>query len=99
MLGDVVLVLPHRDLTRDQEAHLETICKGICSVLESLIGLVSKYQELGSEDNKPGALNIPKRARNAWKRLKWEPDDVAVLRTRIVSNVTLLNAFNGSIAR
>ena len=99
MIGDVDLVLPHRDLTRDQEAHLETICKGICSVLESLIGLVSKYQELGSEDNKPGALNIPKRARNAWKRLKWEPDDVAVLRTRIVSNVTLLNAFNGSIAR
>lgn len=37
--------------------------------------------------------------RRAWKRLKWEPEDVRELRNRISSNVILLNAFNGQFAR
>jgi Cdc6-like AAA superfamily ATPase len=35
----------------------------------------------------------------AWKRLIWEPDEIRELRSRTTSNVTLLNAFNGRLAR
>ena len=35
----------------------------------------------------------------AWKRLTWEPDDIHELRSRITSNVTLLNSFSERFAR
>jgi Cdc6-like AAA superfamily ATPase len=34
-----------------------------------------------------------------WKRFKWEPEDIKELRSRINSNVTLLNAFNSQLTR
>ncbi|EAW23743.1 ankyrin repeat domain-containing protein [Aspergillus fischeri NRRL 181] len=37
--------------------------------------------------------------RRVWKRLKWEPDDVRDLRSRLCSNIGLLNAINVRINR
>ena len=37
--------------------------------------------------------------KKVWKRLKWEPEDIRELRSRINSNITLLNAFNGRLTR
>lgn len=37
--------------------------------------------------------------KRAWKRLKWEPEEIKELRNRISSNITLLNAFNGQLNR
>jgi hypothetical protein len=37
--------------------------------------------------------------KRVWKRLKWEPDDIRDLRSRIVANVALLNMFQGKLAR
>jgi len=34
-----------------------------------------------------------------WKRLKWEPEDIKELRSRIGTNIGLLNAFNGRLTR
>jgi Cdc6-like AAA superfamily ATPase len=34
-----------------------------------------------------------------WKRLKWEPEDIKELRSRISTNITLLNAFNSQLTR
>jgi hypothetical protein len=34
-----------------------------------------------------------------WKRLKWEPEDIRELRSRISSNITFLNAFNSQLTR
>ena len=34
-----------------------------------------------------------------FKRIKWEPEDIKELRSRIVANVTLLNAFHGRLTR
>lgn len=34
-----------------------------------------------------------------WKRLKWEPSKIHELRQRIISNIALLDAFNGRITR
>jgi len=37
--------------------------------------------------------------RRTWKRLTWEPQDIQELRSRIGSNIALLNAFNGRLTR
>ena len=42
---------------------------------------------------------IRDKSRRAWKRLKWEPDDIQELRSRVALNVGYLNAFNGSLIR
>lgn len=34
-----------------------------------------------------------------WKRLNWKPEDIDELRSRINTNVTFLNAFNGRLTR
>ncbi|CAG8122905.1 unnamed protein product [Penicillium olsonii] len=38
-------------------------------------------------------------AKRVWKRLKWEPTEIQELRSRINSNVILLNSFNGRLVR
>jgi len=40
-----------------------------------------------------------KRVKRIWRRLKWEPEDIRELRSRISSNITLLNAFNNQLTR
>jgi Cdc6-like AAA superfamily ATPase len=55
---------------------------------------LDKYGELQSKPTSAG-----KKVRRAWKRLKWEPEDICELRNRISSNVILLNTFNGRWAR
>jgi Cdc6-like AAA superfamily ATPase len=40
-----------------------------------------------------------RKARKVWKRLKFEPEDIKELRSRIVANITLLNAFNDRLTR
>jgi hypothetical protein len=34
-----------------------------------------------------------------WKRLKWDPEDINELRSRISTNIGFLNAFNGRLIR
>jgi hypothetical protein len=55
---------------------------------------LDKYDEL-----KPGHGSVGKRVKRVWKRLKWEPEDIKELRSRIIANVTLLNAFQGRLSR
>lgn len=55
---------------------------------------LDKYRELNS-----GPEGVSKRMKRAWKRLKWEPGDIKELRSRISSNIILLNAFNGQLTR
>jgi len=38
-------------------------------------------------------------SRRVWKRVKWEPADVQELRSRVTLNISLLNAFKGSLIR
>lgn len=37
--------------------------------------------------------------KRVWKRLKWEPEDIKELRSRIIAHITLLNAFNSRLTR
>jgi hypothetical protein len=43
--------------------------------------------------------SVGKKVKRVWKRFKWEPEDIKELRSRINSNVALLNAFNGQLTR
>jgi len=43
--------------------------------------------------------SIGKTAKRAWKRLTWEPDNICELRSRITSNITLLNSFSEQCTR
>jgi len=43
--------------------------------------------------------SVGKKVKRVWKRFRWEPEDIKELRSRINSNVALLNAFNGQLTR
>jgi hypothetical protein len=81
-------------LTSQQQTELHDTAEGCRNVLETLNEILGKYQEL---DSNPKTFSG--KARRVWKRLKWEPEDIKELRSRISSNITLLNAFNGRLTR
>jgi DNA replication protein DnaC len=72
-----------------QRSQLEDIAKSCQNLFEEIKDLVSRYCDI----NKSHGI------RRTWKRLKWEPDDARDLRTRLTSNISTLNAFNGRITR
>jgi hypothetical protein len=55
---------------------------------------IDKYKELGTDSGRIG-----QKVKRAWKRLKWEPEDIKELRGRINTNVTLLNVFNSRLVK
>jgi len=55
---------------------------------------LDKYDELASRGG-----NLGQQVKRAWKKLKWEPEDIRELRDRVASNVALLNTFLGRISR
>jgi hypothetical protein len=73
---------------------LKDITASCRNVLEELEKVLDKYSELDSKPN-----NVGKKVMRAWKRLKFEPEDISELRSRISSNVILLNTFNGRLVR
>jgi hypothetical protein len=97
ILEDVKVVLSKRDLTSEQRKDLVDIFVGCCDVLNTLDKLLDKYQELGSDPKVCDPHNLSFKVRRGWKRLKWEPEDVKELRSRITSNISLLNVFNGQL--
>jgi hypothetical protein len=73
---------------------LEVIDKGCRNVLDELERILDKYSELGSE-----YASVGKRIKRGWKRLNWKPEDIDELRSRVITNITLLNAFNGRLTQ
>ena len=73
---------------------MEDIDKGCRNVLDDLQRILDKNTELSSESRSVG-----KRIQRVWKRLKWDPEDINKLRSRISTNIGFLNAFNGLLTR
>ena len=73
---------------------MEDIDKGCQNSLIELERILDKYVELGYETG-----GVGKRVKRTWKRLKWEPEDIKELRSRITANIGLLNAFTGRLTR
>jgi hypothetical protein len=94
VLRDTGKLLPKRELTRQQETELSGISERCCNILEELDKTLDRYQELDSRSNSFGG-----KSRRVWKRLTWDPKDIDGFRSRITSNVLLLNTFLGQLAR
>ena len=94
VLQDAEIAISAPDLDAQHKTELREIADGCLNVLQKLEQTLDKYSELQSDSGR-----IENRVKRAWKRLKWEPEDIEELRSRIVANVTLLNAFQGQMAR
>ena len=99
ILDDVEIVLPQRDLTDDQDKMLRDVAEGCHNVLSALKQQLEKYQELGPDPKSWDSKNLRFKVQRGWKRLKWDAKDVEEFRSRIVSNISLLNAFYGRLTR
>jgi hypothetical protein len=69
------------------------------NVLNTLDKALEKYQELGPDPKGCDPRGFRFKVRRGWKRLRLEPEDINELRVRIISNISLLDAFNGQLTR
>ncbi|KAJ5964750.1 uncharacterized protein N7479_004626 [Penicillium vulpinum] len=94
VLQDVEIDISAKELSSQQQADLRKLSTSCHEVLVDISKTIEDYTELSS--TKDGKRNMAKRA---WKRLKWEPNDIQELRLRIGTNIALLTAFNGQIIK
>jgi hypothetical protein len=81
--------LTEHELDDQQKTDLLQIADSCRNILDDLYKTLDKYSEL---EARPKGIN--KKVKRAWKRLTWEPDDIRELRSRVTSNITLLNSFS-----
>ncbi|KAJ6101899.1 hypothetical protein N7486_004326, partial [Penicillium sp. IBT 16267x] len=79
----------NKSLSTQQRSQLEDVAKSCRDLFADIKKMVSRYCDV----NKSHGI------RKTWKRLTWEPEDARDLRTRLISNISTLNAFNGRIIR
>ncbi|KAI9727372.1 MAG: hypothetical protein M1834_008443 [Cirrosporium novae-zelandiae] len=91
ILENAVEARSRQALTDQQKEKLHTITIGCCSVLTDL------YKKLNGLRNIQDPKTLSDKSQAVWKRLKWDSKGVKDLRSRIISNITLLSAFNGSL--
>jgi chaperonin cofactor prefoldin len=94
VLEDADVAASDLELTSTQRERLDEILRGCNDVLEEIKKIQDGASELGSTG---GSLNV--RAKRQWKRLTWKPEDIAELRDRLTSNVTLLDTFRNTLSR
>ena len=94
VLQDINDILPARDLTSHQQTALGNIVRHCKSVLDDLNEIVIKFKELD-----PITKSLGRKPRRIWKRFKWDQKDITELRSRISSNILLLNTFIGHVSR
>jgi hypothetical protein len=95
VLRDIERVLSQQVLTDWQKKALASVLEECHNVLIALSKVVDENYYL----NLSNVHGFRDKSRRVWKRLKWEPDDIQELRSRVALNVGLLNAFNGSLIR
>lgn len=95
VLRDIESVLSQQALTNWQKKALVSLLEECHNVLTALGKVVDENYCLKQSN----ANSFHNKSQRVWKRLKWEPDDIQELRSRVIFNVALLNAFNGSLIR
>ena len=73
-----------RPLSQDRKERLVVIKEGCDKVLQDLQSLVTKYESLGTQ------------SKRTWDRMKWGNEDIAEIRARLTSNITILTAYISS---
>jgi hypothetical protein len=95
VLRDIERVQCQQELTDWQKKALLPVLEECHNVLIALGKVVNENYCL-----KPSNVHgFRDKSRRVWKRLTWEPVDIQELRSRVALNVSLLNAFNGSLIR
>lgn len=74
-------------LSQSRCARLTILIDGCRDVLVELEELLNSYESLGTQQQR------------TWERMKWGLEDLADVRSRIISNTTLLTAFTCSLAK
>ena len=95
VLRDIESVQSQQELTDWQKDALVPVLKECHNVLLALGKVVDENHCLKPSNSH----SLRDKSRRVWKRVIWEPDDVQELRSRVTLNVSLLNAFNGSLIR
>ena len=80
-------LLSQQQLTTDEKAKLITCRQGCEDVLKDLDGLLVKYQNLGTK------------AQRAFDRAGFGMQDMVGIRLRLISNVSILDAFNNTCVK
>ncbi|OBU00635.1 hypothetical protein VE01_01248 [Pseudogymnoascus verrucosus] len=73
-------------LSPSRDARLTILIDGCKEVLTELESLLNNYESLGTQ------------AQRSWDRVRWGLEELADVRSRIISNTSLLTAFNSSLA-
>ena len=95
VLRDIENVQSQQELTDWQKKALIPVLKECHNVLIALGKVVDENYCLTPSNSR----SFRDKSRRVWKRVTWEPDDVRELRSRVALNISLLNAFNGSLIR
>ena len=82
-------------LTEKQIRDLSSLIQACRELLEELKRLVKNYNILAADKK---SSSFGDNFRKGSKKLGWDQDDIRDLRSRIISNTTLLNAFNSNLA-
>ena len=97
VLQDVKIVLSQEGLTDQQQTALQPILKGCEAVLSEL------SNKKGVDDSRSAANSsrngLLAKLLRTYKRVKWDPEDIKDLRSRIALHVGFLNTFTGSVNR
>ena len=81
LLKEVEEAYSRQTLSQSQRERLAAVRDGCQSVLEDLQKVIDQYASLGSQ------------SRRTWDRVGWSNEQIAELRARLTSNITLLTAF------
>jgi len=76
-----------RGLSPTRAQRLAFLVEGTNDVLQDLKRLLDGYETLGTQ------------AQRTWDRMRWGMEDLTDVRSRLISNTTLITAFNSALAR
>ncbi|KAJ5131543.1 uncharacterized protein N7515_007582 [Penicillium bovifimosum] len=93
ILQDVDVQQPDFDMDDHHHKQLEQISHSCWTLLKELEVAIGKYKVI-----EYCGTSLHKKARSIWKRISWEPKEIAGLRDRLLSNVTLLRAFLNAVS-
>lgn len=87
VLKETQELILENDLDSEQASHLGHLKDGCQKVLEDLQSLLERYKSLGMKSQR------------TWDRMKWGTEGIANVRTRLISNTTMLSAYNTTMVK
>lgn len=94
VLDDVAQTVPGRELSEREARTLSSLAQGCRDILTDMNTMLQKYEDLGKSSS-----GLRARTHKTWNKMRWDPDEMNELRSRLTSNTVSLDAFNSSLAR